>query len=242
MNIYKKISNSTISSVLLAIGAVAGIAATPASATTFSLGELISNNESFTVGDKLFSNFSCSIIGIGTPSTCDEINVITLEDADFGIRFQGGFSATAPNTVKFSLGYDVKASEEFLISDVEMLFNGAVLPSTSDGKASVTETVTNLDPLTILPLGAELAEITVTNPPPIGNISAMALLAENVKKVHVQKEVELVGGTNGLATISFIDQRFSQVPDTRITTPEPASSLGLLAFGSLGIALRRKKA
>ncbi len=237
MEIYNKLSNFKISSVLLAIGTAIGVTATPASAATFSLGDLISNNGTITVVDKVFSNFSCVKQGTGSPVNCGDINVNTLDTQNYGIQFQAGFNALAGNTVDFLLEYDVEASSDFLVHDVEMLFNGFV---TGDAFAFVTETVTNLDP-TRGPLNALLGQIGVTNPPQV--LTADADLAFNAQKVHVIKDVQLSGGTNGIATISFINQRFSQVPNQDVTpVPEPASILSLLAFGYLGIALKRKKA
>ncbi len=234
MKISNKLFNTQISLVLLTIGTAVGVAATPASAAQFNLGELISNNESFIVGDKMFSNFSCVKAGTGTPDTCDEINVLTLDDLNYGIQFQTGFNATAGNFVDFLLGYDVMALDPNMwINDIELLFNGTV---TFDGLTNVTETVTNLDP-GVGPINDFLGQIVVTNPPE--DLMTEADLLYKTRKIHVSKDVFLSGGTNGTATISFIDQRFSQV---RESVPEPASILGLLAFGSLGIALKRKKA
>jgi hypothetical protein len=60
------------------LGVLAGVGMTtsPTEATTFSLGDLISNNGTITVGDKLFSNFSCTKSETGTPN-CSDINVYT---------------------------------------------------------------------------------------------------------------------------------------------------------------------
>ncbi len=236
MNICKNLSNSTISSALLAIGAVAGIAATPASAITFSLGELISSQQSFIVGDKMFSNFSCVKAGIGTPNVCDDINVNTLDDLDYGIQFQADFSAIAPNTVDFLLGFDVMVLDpDFWINDVELSFDSS---TTGNGLTNVTETVINLDP-SKGPIGAPLAQIGVFVSENGQVLKDEAFLEFNTKKLRVAKDVILSGGTNGTASILTIDQRFSQ---KRENVPEPASTLGLLAFGFLGIALKRKKA
>lgn len=217
-----------LSAVLLTAGL---LYSATASSTTFLLGDLIANGGTITVGDKLFSNFGCSKAGTGTPDCGNDINVNTLDTLDYGIQFQSGFHATAGNTVDFLLSYDVEALDpNKWILDVHMAFNGVF---TEDGETNVVETVTNLDPNNGILLNDILAQIKVTNPPIALTASAdLTDPADGVtpvqaKKVHVDKDVFLSGGTNGTATISFINQRFSQ------TVPEPSTFLGLL-IGGLG--------
>lgn len=201
-------------------------------ATTFSLGGLL-NGGNITVGDKLFDNFSCTKAGTGTPGACGDINVNTLDTIDYGIEFQAGFFAAALNTVDFLLQFDVTVLDpSYLLNDVHLLFNGAV---TGDGFANVVETITNLDAVygTVNQFLAQIV-VNTTNPP--ASLSASADLAYATKKIHVQKDVLLTGGNNGTSTISFIDQRFSQVQ-----VPEPSTLLALLAGGLSFFSFQRTR-
>jgi hypothetical protein len=215
-----------------ALGVLAGVGLASAPAQAVSLGSLIPpNNGTITAGDKRFSNFTCVRTGIsGTPPNCDIIDVTPLlVPGDFGLEFSAGFLHSGPNSLDFLIGYDVEATDpNKWISDIQLSFNGAV---TGDGFTNVVETITNLDPTC-----PQNTQIQVTNPPE--SLTARKDLACKAKKVHVTKDILLRGGTTGIATISFIDQRFSQVTER---TPEPSSVLGLLAFGGLGLGMLRKK-
>lgn len=189
-----------------------------------------------TVGDKTFSNFTCSV---GTfdefayPSDCSTISVAPSTDTsgNLGILFTGSFGALYTPTygsgsVDITIDYTVTALSA-LITDLHMLFNGAV---TGNGFAHVTEQV-NAG-------GVVVGTIAVGNPVP-GEETGVVFASGPYTTLNVSKDIELLSGpaSGDSATISSIGQYFSQT-----TVPEPAS---ILLFGTLLLgcgALLRKRA
>ena len=203
--------------------------AVPAHAT------IISNSLSIAEGDKLFNNFTCSVVnnGVGAlPTDCSGVNVTPKTDGsgNLGLQFQLAASDSTPGTSgDMLISYDVAVvNSPQHISDIHLTFNGAV---TGTGFTSVTETADGIIPITGI-----IGQVEVTNPPP--NFEAQIPLKQLVTKLHVEKDI--IWGVHlpgpGTAHISFIDQFVSQ-------TPEPAS---MTLFGSALVALaalaRRRKA
>ncbi|TPW12565.1 MAG: hypothetical protein FD130_1735 [Halothiobacillaceae bacterium] len=185
-----------------------GLVSAPVGAVPIKLSDLIANQGSITVGDKLFSDFTFSLSGQApyTPSGASGINVDGIViGGNNGLRFSGGMHAGPGGDVDLLIGYTVTVLDpNYWISGIVLRFNGSV---TGDGFTNVTETVSN---------GVNIVgQATVVNAPP----------------VDVVKDIYLSGGQNGTATISFIDQAVIQ---TRV--PEPTTlvllGLGLLAFGA----------
>lgn len=187
-----------------------------------------------TVGDKTFSNFTCSIATfdeVAYPSDCSTISVAASTDTsgNLGILFTGSFGALytatyGPGSVDIDIDYTVTAPSP-LITDLHMVFNGAI---TGNGFAHVTEQVNAGK--------AVVGQIAVGNPLP-GSETGVVLVGGPYTTLNVSKDIELLAPTPGdSATISSIGQYFSQ------TVPEPAS---ILLFGTLLLgcgSLLRKRA
>ena len=187
---------------------------------------------SITNGDKLFNNFTCSIVqdgAGGTPTACSSVDVTASTDAfgNVGLRFQLGGGIIAPGSVDILIGYDATVvGSTQLISDIHLAFNGAF---TGTGFTTVTETVTGL-----IPAAGIVGQVTVTNPPM--DLDNVILLSQLQTSVRVSKDILLgvAAPGPGTASISFVDQFLSQ-------TTEPASLalLGTALFG-FGVRMRRR--
>jgi hypothetical protein len=209
----------------LAVCAVS-IFATPSRAALLS--DLIANNGTITNGDKVFSDFGYLATGQNPPA--DRVNVVPTVDGDgnLGIRFAGGFIDLDDNGASDALiTFKVTATDpNQLINDVHLAFNGDVVgPPGAQGFVGITETFLPTDPN---------VQLSVFEIQPAGTrqLTDWADLTAPVRELWVQKDIILLAGTGAVATISFIDQTFSQVP-------EP-TSLGFVIAGIVVSFLRRR--
>jgi len=191
---------------------------------------LITTNPTIIVGDKQFSDFTCSIlvVGVAVPTSCAGVDVTGATDlsGNFGLLFQiGAFVNTIGSTVDILIGYTATVLDpNYLITDVHLGFNGAI---TGTGFANVTETVF---------AGGGVTQLLVQNPPPI--LDATILLPGGFSSVRVTKDILLgvTGPGAGSAALSFVGQYLSQ---TRVPEPGSLALLGMAFFGS-SMALRRR--
>lgn len=182
------------------------------------------------VGDKLFDQFFYS--STGDMPDASGVNVIPIVDAygNYGLRFQGGFVdlyGDGPSDALIS--YRVTVTEPgFLISDVHLSGNPSVFGKKchssrygcqASGVLGVTETFLLDDPFTEL-------VIYDIDPGP-SQLVDWALLTTPLQTLHVQKNIlAFADKKKTVATLSFIDQTFSQVT----AIPEP-STISLLIVG-----------
>jgi len=220
------------------------------SATTLADLEGTNFSDGFVVGDKVFYNFgwtyTCSdgtitncatLVSQGNISGLDPSGIVVTPYTDANGEI--GFTLTDPLKVQTTMGdqnniladitltYDAETlSQTPLIDDVYMKVSSTLKPldSQSPPDISVGETVSNLAG------GAQLATLTVINPPPV--LIAMSLISPPVEGISVQKDIDLESGsgcTNGItstpvscssggavfnqATLTSITQAVSEVPE-----------------------------
>jgi len=209
-----------------------GLAAS-AQAGSIKLSDLIANEGTITVGDKLFSDFTFDLTANGPNTAPPDASGIKVKGKVKGglsaLCFTGGMFAGVDSSLDILIGYKVTVLDpNKRLSDIHLIFNGS---TTGTGFTNVVETVFGPDDLTVI------GQADVTNPPK--KLSTNIDLDTPVSMAFVTKDIFLFGGRDGTATISFIDQAFSQIRPPQ-NVPEPASLL-LLGSGLAGIVVRARR-
>jgi hypothetical protein len=165
------------------------------------------------------------------------INVLPILDdfGNFGIRFQGGFLDLPGGGASDALiTFNVTATDpELLISDAHLAANVALQ---GGGLASVTET--------FLPLFNDVSLLVYDTPGGV-LLTDDVVFDVPVRTLPVQKDILLfaTGQWANFATMSFVDQTFSQVPDPNQNEVAEPATLGLAGLASLffgAIYMRRR--
>jgi hypothetical protein len=177
-----------------------------ASAAPIPLSDLLVAGATLESGDKIFSDFSYRKTGDMPGPENLVVEAFTL-DGDFGIRISGGFVDQAggdSSDAVITFNVSVAQGSNMTISGATLAANPAVFGGT--GLASVTETflpvITN-DKLVVYDFGGgnDLLLDSLTFP-------------TTYTTLPVQKDITLYAtGGAGAATMSFVDQVFSQVPE-----------------------------
>jgi hypothetical protein len=181
-------------------------------------------NPSLLVGDKLFDTFAFAATG-DMPGAVN-VNVIPIQDGDgnYGIRFQGAFidlPGDGGSDALITYRVAVTRPEPWRITDAHLVGNPNLLGTT--GSASVTET--------FLPDSLLSMEIH-DNGGAVKSMDAVDFPFPGFRELHVQKDILLFGG-DAPATISFVDQTFSQVPE--------ASAALLTMIACVGFTAKRRR-
>jgi len=224
--------------VILAAGA-----ATCSAATIIGQPVLLSSllgGGSIVSGDKTFDAFTYLPTGDMPPAT--SVNVVAIQDdlGNFGIRIQGNFLdiAASAGGSDALVTFNVTAGPNRLISDVHMQGNPVLLGTF--GSVSVVETFL---PFCADPVACVLKIYNDNSLSPPGVLTASTILPTPTKTLPVQKDIAAYAlanpqnpsGQGQTATLSFVDQTFSQ-----IVIPEPATAALVLA-GALGLLLVRRR-
>jgi len=183
----------------------------------------VTSDPTLSVAGLTFNDFTCSVSmggALADPTNCGSINVATITAPGNGIQISSGFVAALNSFDDAVLTYDVSSTSG--IDSVGLDFNG-----TFEGLAisQVTESVYS---------GSNLVGFARVSCAPLGcNRTDEIMLGGNYTNLHIEKDI-LVAAAYGDASISIVDQTFSDAP-------EPAS-LAMLGGGLLAAAglLRRR--
>lgn len=240
---------------VVAAGALLGIAATaqadvmgPAQSLSSVLATVdqagqVTNDVAIQVGDKIFHNFQYQFDG--DMPTANRVNVIPITDADgnYGIRFQGFFLDLAgggASTATINYTVTVAPDAGMGISDAHIMGNPDVIGL---GRITISEswepTATDKKPIAIWEIKPAPEGVVPTQ-----LIDFVSFLPDTYQELKVTKRIVADVGdlyvndlkNRSVATMSFVDQTFSQVP-----VPEPAT-LGVLGLGAAALLLRRRRA
>src|SRR5271169_1030806 len=200
---------------------------------SINLATVIGNGLSVLDGDKLFGNFFFSYNdtdGITSDDlTMSNVTLTTVSNViGFGLQFQQPLLAVGPVIKDITLQYSATVTNSSnLISDIHLDINGS---AGNGGLGTVSEFAF------VGGIGATTVGHLQASVPVSSNDVASANIVPPVTQLWVQKDVIVTGGNaaNGFASISVIDQTFSQVS-------EPSTML-LVGLGLAGmVAVNRKR-
>jgi hypothetical protein len=197
---------------------------------TISLATVIDNGLGVQIGDKLFRDFFFSYSDTDGLSSDDltRSNVVLtalVNNIGFGVSFQQPLLAIGPVIKDIVFKYSATVTDPSnSISDIHLDITGS---AGNGGLGTVGENV-----FVGGFGGTQVGSIQASIP---GTLTSATNIVPSVTELWVQKDVTVTGGNaaNGFASITIIDQTFSQVP-------EPSTVL-LVGLGLLGmVAVKRK--
>jgi hypothetical protein len=190
---------------------------------------------SCTIGDKTFSGFTFSNSAVGAiPLDATALQYTTIDSGTAAIGFQFGVALTAGpgQTNDLGIGYTVYGSD---IDDAQVTMAGLAVGTGSF--ATIGETVCPGSPIATCLSSLSLSTFVYpVNPPP--NRTSDSVTFGPVDTLGVLKDINVIGGATGFASISLFSDTVSQG-----VIPEPGF-YGVLAGGLAGIFLfarRRRK-
>jgi hypothetical protein len=224
-------SLSLIGVVVAGLNVISTLSASAANFTgSTTLDKLVGTGNTFTVGDKIFSDFTYALAGDAQPPAADvTVTGDNTDPLDPTVTFNGSFSGSKTGFGDIAIGFDVAVTDptKFLISGLDLSLNG-IIPG-----SSFTDVVTVTPPG--FPLGSIVATVSgggITYNP--GNIITFPAEAS----VNVTQDINATGPFAFSIDTKSIHQTPQKGPNP---IPEPGMVSGLLALAGLGIVSKLKK-
>lgn len=232
-NLFSTVAVSAVAVVLLFSGPTTARADTTNLNTgeSINLATLIDNSLSVQIGDKVFGDFAFSYFDYGAPDTdlaASNVVVKALSNNfGFGLQFQEPLFAlnTKTKDVEFKYTAMVATNSSDLIS-------GMLLGITGNAGGAGTGTVAE-DAFSDTWGGTLVGSLAAAVPSPLSDTNS---LTPALTKLWIQKDVQVSGNNGGggsFATITILDQTFSQIPE-----PSTVLLVGLALLGV--VALKRR--
>jgi len=230
---------------LSGIGVRSAVAAPVPLPAGASLSTLIGLNGSggVQIGNLVYSDFSY------TPTTFNASNptpsasqvTVTIASGPFGantgLTFNTIWEAVPGANQDAIIRYAVQAISG-TINTVALEFNGAAPLPSAGTFASVTESVSTLITSGGNPVGPGtlIGNLTAVNSSSsgVGTNSGPLVLNPGQTGIFVSKDIGVVSGPGGIATISFVDNTYNYVSGGPIPEPASMSLVGLAGAGLLG--------
>jgi len=194
------------------------------------------------VGDKLFTFDDVqTVVDPGGQQSLTAPTASTIEvtgvfvEGNFGLRFNGGWSAAVGQSINTTIRFSVEATaSNFYITDAHLWMTGSGV--IGDGQVNMIENIFANDPSqTSTPI--RVADMAVNDSDGFVVLSDESIFAP-LKKVWVVKDITVrdieSSEEPGVAHLSEFYQTFSQIP-------EPAS-VALFALGGIAMLARRRQA
>ena len=202
----------------------------PAVAETISLEELTSDGRSITSGDKLFDQFDYEATGNMPSAEFVSVSTFTDEDGNWGITFQGGFLDRPGNgQSNATISYQVTVLDTTKEISAAHIFGYPSVIGGGYGTMKVTET---------FPEDVPAESLIIHHVSPGGGLQLVdsANFANHYTTLHVRTDIHADAHDGSAASMSAIDQTFSQV-----LVPEPSVAVILITgFALLGCCFVRR--
>lgn len=190
------------------------------------------------IGDLVFSNFTYTPSGSNQIPAADvTVDTIgpsgsgaTLLGPDIGLNFDAPWDATSGNSSDADITFIVTVvGGSPIISDFGLAQTGGV---SGTGSSSVAEN--GCGPAPCNPQGGALQVLTFAPSDP--TMTQEDTTFSPVDSVEVSKDITVTGGSDGYASITVVQDTFSQVS----SVPEPLTP-AMIGAGLIGLGVLRKK-
>jgi hypothetical protein len=220
--------------VILACSAVAFAGNCPA--TTFD--QYLGSGFSCNINDQTYSNFayvgSSNPPGFGIPAGSVGVVPLTTQ-GNSGFQFSAGWLAsTGSGVLEQDSLFEFSVSSSTPITDLTLSIGGASFIGT--GEVVVAETAC-LGAMLPACSGGQLITLSVFDDA-AGSQLVDSVSFAGVNEVSVEKDLTVAAGTNGLATVSVLNDQFSE-GSSSVPEPGTLSMLGLGGVALVGFARRK---
>ena len=198
---------------------------------TINLATVINSNLTLQIADKQFGNFAFDWVGGALNLYSSNLVITALSNAvGFGVQFTQPLTLVGQGTDDFTLEYSALVTAPgYYIDDIDLAITGS---ASGGGVGSVGETVYSGG------FGTNQVGELEAFTPNAGPEQATNNIVPPQTEIWVEKDVVVACSTNNpfaIASISIIDQTYSEIPE-----PSTALLVGVGVLGVVAVNRRRK--